>query len=59
MHKPLRNSADYIRAARETRMAVDFVLKNFTSQHSEMSAYPYSLVYVYYDQYSYIRSVAI
>jgi Niemann-Pick C1 protein len=59
MHKPLRNSYDYIRAARETRMAVDYSLGKLLSQNTSLSAYPYSLFYVYYDQYSYIRSVAI
>ena len=59
MHKPLRNSYDYIRAARETRMAVDYVLGPLLEKDSNLSAYPYSLFYIYYDQYSYIRSVAI
>lgn len=59
MHKPLRNSYDYIRAARETRMAVDYALGDLLKSNSTLSAYPYSLFYVYYDQYSYIRSVAI
>lgn len=59
MHKPLRNSYDYIRAARETRMAVDYILGPLLAKDSSLSAYPYSLFYVYYDQYGYIRSVAI
>lgn len=59
MHKPLRNSYDYIRAARETRMAVDYALGSLLQQDPSLSAYPYSLFYIYYDQYSYIRSVAI
>lgn len=59
MTKPLRNSADYIRAARETRLAMDFVLGDLLEKNPKLSAYPYSLFYVYYDQYSYIRSVAI
>lgn len=59
MHKPLRNSYDYIRAARETRMAVDFILKPLLEKDESLSAYPYSLFYVYYDQYGYIRSVAV
>jgi len=41
------------------RMAVDYVMKPLTDKNSSLSAYPYSLVYVYYDQYAYIRSVAI
>ena len=40
-------------------MAVDYSLGNLLSKHSSLSAYPYSLFYIYYDQYSYIRSVAI
>ena len=59
MHKPLRNSHDYIKAARETRLAVDYVLGPLLKKDSSLSAYPYSLFYIYYDQYSYIRSVAI
>jgi hypothetical protein len=59
MHKPLRESYDYIRAARETRMAVDYILKPLLDKDPTLSAYPYSLFYVYYDQYGYIRSVAI
>lgn len=59
MHKPLRNSYDYIRAARETRMAVEYILGDLLEKDESLSAYPYSLFYIYYDQYSYIRSVAI
>jgi|LakMenEpi03Aug12_release.lakeMendotaPanAssembly.Ray.scaffolds.fasta_scaffold873659_2 Niemann-Pick C1 protein len=59
MTKPLRNSADYIRSARETRMAMDYVMKPLLKSDPNLSAYPYSLFYVYYDQYGYIRSVAI
>lgn len=59
MTKPLRNSADYIRSARETRLAMEYVLKDLLDSDSNLSAYPYSLFYVYYDQYGYIRSVAI
>lgn len=40
-------------------MAVDYSLGDLLSKHSSLSAYPYSLFYIYYDQYSYIRSVAI
>jgi hypothetical protein len=59
MTKPLRNSADYIRSARETRLAMDFVMGDLLESDPTLSAYPYSLFYVYYDQYGYIRSVAI
>ena len=59
MHRPLRNSYDYIRAAREMRMAVDYVMGPLIEKDPSLSAYPYSLFYVYYDQYAYIRSVAI
>ena len=59
MHKPLRESYDYIRAAREMRLAVDYVMGPLIEKDSSLSAYPYSLFYVYYDQYAYIRSVAI
>lgn len=59
MTKPLRGSEDYIRAAREARLAMDYVLGEFLEANPDRSAYPYSLFYVYYDQYSYIRSVAI
>ncbi len=59
MHKPLRNSSAYIRAARETRLAVDYILGPLLNQDTTLSAYPYSLFYVYYDQYGYIRSIAI
>lgn len=59
MTKPLRGSEDYIRAARETRMAVEYVMENLTKSSPELEVYPYSLFYVFYDQYSYIRSVAI
>lgn len=59
MHTPMRNSYDYIRAARETRMAVEYALGDLMEKDPNLSAYPYSLFYIYYDQYSYIRSVAI
>ena len=59
MHKPLRNSYDYIRAAREMRLAIDYVMGPLIQKDPSLSAYPYSLFYVYYDQYAYIRSVAI
>ena len=36
---------------------MDFVLGKYLDQ--DKTAYPYSLFYVYYDQYGYIRSVAI
>lgn len=36
-----------------------FVLKDLLDQNPQLDAYPYSLFYVYYDQYGYIRSVAI
>lgn len=59
MTKPLRNSYDYIRSARETRLAMDYVMGDLLESDPTLSAYPYSLFYVYYDQYGYIRSVAI
>jgi Niemann-Pick C1 protein len=59
MTKPLRGSEDYIRAAREARLVMDYVLGDFLEDNPDLSAYPYSLFYVFYDQYSYIRSVAI
>lgn len=40
-------------------MAVDYILGPLLKQNPSLDAYPYSLFYVYYDQYSYIRSVAI
>ncbi len=40
-------------------MAVDYILGPLLAKDSSLSAYPYSLFYVYYDQYGYIRSVAI
>lgn len=40
-------------------MAVEYVLGPLLQKDSSLSAYPYSLFYVYYDQYGYIRSVAI
>lgn len=40
-------------------MVVEYVLGPLLERQSELSAYPYSLFYVYYDQYGYIRSVAI
>lgn len=40
-------------------MAMDYVLGDFLDENPDLSAYPYSLFYVFYDQYSYIRSVAI
>jgi len=59
MHTPLRNSHDYIRSAREIRMAVEYVMRPLMDQNPSLNVYPYSLYYVYYDQYGYIRSVAI
>ena len=40
-------------------MAVDYILGPLLDQDKTLSAYPYSLFYVYYDQYGYIRSIAI
>lgn len=40
-------------------MAMDYVMKPLLKSDPNLSAYPYSLFYVYYDQYGYIRSVAI
>ena len=34
-------------------------MRNLTEKYPNVSAFPYSLVYVYYDQYTYIRSVAV
>ena len=34
-------------------------MKGLTDKTPGVEAFPYSLVYVYYDQYAYIRSVAI
>lgn len=67
MTKPLHNSSEYIRAARETRLAMDHVMGPLINQQGQgingdgegLEAYPYSLFYVFYDQYSYIRAVAI
>jgi len=41
------------------RLAVEYVMGPLMEQDSNIDAYPYSLFYVYYDQYAYIRSVAI
>jgi len=38
---------------------MDYVLGDFLEANQDKTAYPYSLFYVFYDQYSYIRSVAI
>ncbi len=56
-HKPVRNSSDYIRAMQETSQAVS-QLKNITS-YDQKEVYPYSLFYIFYEQYSFIRAVAI
>ena len=38
---------------------MDYILGDHLDEDKNITAYPYSLFYVYYDQYSYIRSVAI
>lgn len=58
-HKPLRVSEDYIKAAQEARQTVNKIMKELTDKTPGVSAFPYSLVYVYYDQYAYIRSIAV
>ena len=35
------------------------MFEDFLKENPELEVYPYSLFYVFYDQYSYIRSVAI
>ena len=35
------------------------MFEDFLEENPELEVYPYSLFYVFYDQYSYIRSVAI
>lgn len=40
-------------------MAVEYALGPLLEKDPSLEAFPYSLFYVYYDQYSYIRSVAI
>lgn len=40
-------------------MVVDYVMTPLLNENPQLSIYPYSLFYVYYDQYAYIRSVAI
>lgn len=59
MHTPLRNSSDYIRAAESARQTISKITKNFTQYYPDAKAFPYSLFYIYYDQYSYIRSIAV
>ena len=59
MHKPLRDSEDYIRSAQEARQTVNKIMKNLTEKYPNTTAFPYSLVYIYYDQYTYIRAVAV
>ena len=41
------------------RLVVDYVMKPLLETNDDLEVYPYSLFYVYYDQYGYIRSVAI
>ena len=59
MHTPLRKSEDYIKAAESARQTITKITKNFTDHYSDAKAFPYSLFYIYYDQYSYIRSIAV
>jgi hypothetical protein len=41
------------------RLAVKYVMDPLKALDPKIDAYAYSLFYVYYDQYAYIRSVAI
>lgn len=58
-HRPLRASEDYIKAAQEARQTVSKIMEKLKSKYSTVDAFPYSLVYVYYDQYATIRAVAV
>ena len=59
MHTPLRGSEDYIKAAQSARQTIEKIMANFTQFYPDRQAFPYSLFYIYYDQYTYIRSIAI
>jgi Niemann-Pick C1 protein len=59
MHVPLRGSDDYIKAAQSARQIVENITKTFTHSLGNAKAFPYSLFYIYYDQYTYIRSIAV
>jgi Niemann-Pick C1 protein len=59
MHTPLRKSEDYIKAAESARQTITKITKNFTDNYPNSKAFPYSLFYIYYDQYTYIRSIAV
>ncbi|KAM3130411.1 hypothetical protein pb186bvf_017510 [Paramecium bursaria] len=55
-HTPLHNSKEYILSLEQTRQVIDKKCKDLDTSKK---VYAYSLHYVFYDQYSYIRSVAI
>jgi len=59
MHTPLRGSEDYIKAAQSARQIINKITANFTQHYPDSKAFPYSLFYIYYDQYTYIRSIAV
>jgi Niemann-Pick C1 protein len=69
-HRPLRDQADFINSMEETQAAVTTLALAFPRLNQVDTvaypgsdkwgaAFPYSLFYVYYDQYSYIRGVAV
>ncbi|CAD8070438.1 unnamed protein product [Paramecium primaurelia] len=57
-HRPIHNSAGYILSLEQTRQVIDKVVKEAKLKDNQ-KVYPYSMPYVFYDQYSYIRAVAI
>ncbi|XP_076084000.1 NPC intracellular cholesterol transporter 1-like isoform X2 [Mytilus galloprovincialis] len=50
-HTILKTSADYIKALKEARAIGDNITKTMQLSQSNSSVYPYSVFYVYYEQY--------
>lgn len=58
-HRPCRTSDDFINAFYETRYVVDHFSNQIVGSGDNKKAFAYSLFYVYFEQYFYIRGVAI
>jgi Niemann-Pick C1 protein len=58
-HMPCAVSDDFTNAFVKTRQVVDYFSNQLPGAGDDKKAYAYSLFYVYFEQYTYIRGVAI
>ena len=58
-HRPLAVSDDFTNAFVKTRQVVDYFSNQLPGVGDDKKAFAYSLFYVYFEQYTYIRGVAV